>query len=132
MEDKMPCRICGKHSGAERECQKCSSALMKGVDDSTLKLLYSDDQTKKVWAENGEIAEKLARAYYGHLLEGYGGATLKKDSRENFGFNCFADGIRCGLDIVMPLLDEETREKARTKVSQMLQARKKAERPTNL
>ena len=59
---------------------------------------------------------------------------LPKSWQERIMATCLRDmdGIRCGLDIVMPLLDEETREKARTKVSQMLQARKKAERPTNL
>ncbi len=85
--------------------------------------MLSDTETNNIWAENKEIANKLAYAYYDVLIETYD--KQKKDSRENFGFNTFADGINLGLDIVMPLLDEVHFKKAKAKIESMLKKRGK-------
>ena len=90
--------------------------------------MLSDDVVKKVWKENKAIAEELAEAYYGHLLKNYSPAQIKKDSKENFGFNAFADGINLGLDVIMPLLDEEHSKKVLEKIETMLRIRKKNEK----
>lgn len=64
---------------------------------------------EEIWKENGEIADKLADCYYGSILEEYKD-YIKNDSKENFGFNAFADGVRVGLDIVIPLLDKNRKK----------------------
>ena len=118
----MHCNICGRKSG-ERTCKQCAYLLNHGTNEGTIKKMHSDEKTKKIWKDNEKRAEDLAHAYYDSVLDMYDNPQAKKDSRENFGFNTFADGIRVGLDIVMPLLDEETQEKAKNKIKSMLEKR---------
>jgi hypothetical protein len=121
---KMYCRLCGKESHEKRECKNCTYFLNNGADEETLKKMYSDDRTKRIWKENRDISVKLAMHYYRHLLEEYDQNEIKKDTKENFGFNTFTDGIRCGLDIVLPLLDDEMLMITKKRVKDMLNARK--------
>ena len=114
------CRICGK--GTSR-CDRCSYLLKNGADEGTIRKMLSDTKTSKIWTENKEIANKLAYAYYDSLIETYG--KQKKDSRENFGFNTFADGINLGLDVILPLLDAEHLKKVKGKIEMMLKKREK-------
>ncbi|MEA3514192.1 MAG: hypothetical protein U9R34_01845 [Nanoarchaeota archaeon] len=117
------CRICGKESGDERVCKDCNYLLKNGASEETIKTMLSDDKTKKVWEENKAISEELAEAYYDSVIENYKG--IKDDSKENFGYNTFADGIRLGLDIVMPMLDEDMQMKVKEKIEGMVRIRGK-------
>jgi len=74
---------------------------------------------ERIWKKNEHIAEELADCYYDSVLEGYK-EHIEKDSKENFGFNVFVDGIRIGLDIIIPLLDENHTEKAKQKIETMI------------
>lgn len=115
----MHCRICGKKSGKGRVCDNCSYLLKNGADEETIRRVLSDDATKKVWEENEKISEELADAYYDELIKDYKKVS-RNDSKENFGYNTFADGIRLGFDIVTPLLDETMQLRVKEKVKQML------------
>ena len=64
----MFCRICGNNSGNERECKRCIYLLDRGDDEDSIKRMLSDDKTRKIWAENEEIAENLAKTYYGYVI----------------------------------------------------------------
>ena len=86
--------------------------------------MLSDDKTRKIWAENEEIAENLARTYYDYVIESYSKGKVRKHSKENFGFNTFADGIRLGLDIIMPMFSEELRAQVDDKVKSMIESRR--------
>mgnify|MGYP001583433438 FL=1 len=81
-----------------------------------------DPETEKIWKENEIWAEKLGDAYYDSVLK-ESEELIKKDTKENVGYNMFVDGIKVGLDIIMPLLDEEMQEKAKDKIEQMLTKR---------
>lgn len=81
-------------------------------------------RTKNIWNKNSKIAEDLARAYYESLIAEYGVETIKKDSKENVGFNTFCDGIRLGLDVIMPLLDNRQQKEAIVKINDLLKIRK--------
>ena len=116
----MHCNICGRKS-EKRICEQCAYLLNHGADEETIKKMHSDEKTKKIWKDNEKRAEDLAHAYYDSVLDMYD--EKKKKPVENFGFNTFADGIRVGLDIVMPLLDEETQEKAKHKIEDMVKKR---------
>lgn len=120
----MHCRICGKKSDETRICPECSYLLKNGADEETLRKMYSDDKTKKIWVDNKKISEHLANAYYSYVLDNYKG-HFKKDSKENFGYNTFVDGINLGLDIVVPLLGEETQNKVKEKIDNMIKIRAK-------
>ncbi len=85
--------------------------------------MLSDVTTNKIWLENKEKADRLARAYYDSLLEEYNVKMMREDNKENFGFNTFADGINLGLDIVLPLLDEEHAAKVKEKIETMIKRR---------
>ena len=61
--------------------------------------------------------------YYDSLLDSFDDKKVQKDSKENFGFNTFADGINLGLDIVIPLLDKTHFKKAKDKIEMMLNVR---------
>ena len=78
---------------------------------------------EEVWKDNEKLSEDLGRCYYSHIIKEYK-KLKKKDSKENFGFNTFVDGIRLGLDIVLPLLDDVSRKKAINKAKSMLNRRK--------
>lgn len=116
----MRCRICGKDSKNERECLQCAYFLKHGADEETIKATYSDDETNKIWQENKNVADELAKAYYDSLIDNYPKSQMKKSSKEEFGFNTFTDGIRVGLDIILPLLDLESQEKAKAKIKEMI------------
>ena len=120
----MRCRICGKDSKKERECSQCTYFLKHGADEETIKATYSDDETNKVWQENKNVADELAEAYYDSLIDNYPKSQMKKSSKEEFGFNTFTDGIRVGLDIILPLLDLESQEKTKAKIKEMVAASK--------
>ncbi len=118
------CSICGKGSLLDT-CEDCSFLLKQGASKKTIERMISDKETSATWAENKITAERLARAYYGPLLDSYGEKILKKKDKENFGFNTFADGITLGLDVIMPLLDDFHSKKAKKKISMMLSKREK-------
>jgi len=82
------------------------------------------DQKKigKIWKENITTAEELAYCYYQSILDKYE-KYLKKESKENFGFNAFADGIRLGLDVTLPMVDENTRKTIKEKINVMIKQR---------
>ncbi|MBU1005225.1 MAG: hypothetical protein KKC54_08090 [Nanoarchaeota archaeon] len=113
------CRICG-HKSQEKECKNCKYLLDNGADEQTIKRMLSNDEVNKIWKENGRYSEKLAHAYYDSIIENY---PENKDSKENFGFNTFVDGIRLGLDIVVPLLDEKARDIVVAKIDNMIKRR---------
>jgi len=120
----MFCRICGNNSGNERECKRCIYFLDHGADEAAIRRMLSDDKTKAIWKENEKTAEELARAYYDHVIENYNLEQVKKYSKENFGFNTFIDGIRLGLDVIMPLLDEGLKKKVNEKIDSMAASRR--------
>ena len=120
------CTICG-NSGSKSICKNCAYLLKNGATEESIRKTLGDHAAQKVWKANRKIAEGLAKAYYGHLLENYNPAQIKKDF-ENFGFNAFADGINLGLDVIMPLLDEEHSKKVLEKIENMVSIRKKNER----
>lgn len=120
----MFCRICGRKSGNKRECERCSYFLKHGTDEFVIRKMLSDDKTKAIWAKNEKTAEDLAMTYYDHLIETYNQNQVKKYSKEHFGFNTFVDGIRLGLDIIIPLLDEEKKTEVDEKIKSMINFRK--------
>ena len=116
------CRICGKES-EKRTCANCQYFLDNGADEQTIKKMLSDDKTKKAWKANEIYSEELGEAYYDSVIENY---KVTNNSKENFGYNTFVDGIRLGLDIIIPLLDEGSQEKVIEKINSMIEVRKKA------
>src|SRR3989344_1091828 len=86
-----------------------------------------DPKVKEIWKENEGLAEELGDAYYDSVLR-ESEEFIKKDTKENIGYNMFVDGIRVGLDIITPLLDEEMQEKVKDKIEQMLNKRAFAEK----
>lgn len=90
--------------------------------------MYSDDKTKRVWKENEGLAERLAQAYYDSCIENYPKPQTKRDSKENFGYNTFMDGIRLGLDITLPMLSPEMQGRVKGKIESMLKLRKSKKR----
>ena len=120
----MFCRICGNKSGNRRECKRCTYFLDGGVDEYVIRKMLSDDKTKAIWGKNEKIAEDLGRAYYDHLIETYSQKQVKQNSKEDFGFNTFVDGIRLGLDIVIPLMNEEKKIEVDEKIKSMINFRK--------
>ena len=81
-----------------------------------------DPEVKKIWKENEILAEELGDAYYDSILK-ESEEFIKKDTKENIGYNMFVDGIRVGLDIIMPLLNEKMQGKVKHKIEQMLTKR---------
>ncbi|MBI4981175.1 hypothetical protein HZC30_06495 [Candidatus Woesearchaeota archaeon] len=118
---KGECRICGN---GIKLCERCNYLLKNGANEETIKKTLSDTRTNQIWDENKKVAEELANAYYDSVLNEYK-KQLKKDSKENFGYNTFADGINLGLDVVLPLLDAEHLQKAKDKIKMMLKIRRK-------
>jgi hypothetical protein len=86
------------------------------------------DQKKidKIFKENVKTAEELAYCYYQSLLDEYKD-HMKKDSKENIGFNAFVDGIRLGLDISLSMVDNQTKKAIKEKIKSMIQHRKEEE-----
>lgn len=121
--NKLFCRICGKESVNQSECKDCRYFLKHGVEESAIRIMHSDEKTKKIWAENEHIAESLARAYYDFVLENYAKKDIQKGAKEDLGFNTFIDGIRCGIDIIIPMLDDEMQAKVKDKINSMIRIR---------
>jgi len=82
--------------------------------------MNDEKKVKKIWEENEKLAEELAYCYYESLLNEYK-KHRKNDSKENFGFNTFVDGIRLGFDITMPMQDEQIRKAIKNKIHAMTQ-----------
>lgn len=120
------CRICGKKS-KNRVCNNCQYLIDNGADEETIKKMLSNDNAKKIWKANEEHSEELACAYYDSVIQNY---KVTIDSKENFGYNTFVDGIRLGLDIIMPLLDEEGQEKVIDKIKSMIKVSKERGKKT--
>jgi len=120
MKGKMYCKICGREANKERTC---NYFLEHGETEETLRSMYSDDEAKKIWRENEKIAEKLADAYYDSVIENYKTTQIRKTTRKVFGYNTFIDGIRAGLDIVLPMLDEEKLKEIKEKIKVMIKRR---------
>lgn len=118
------CKVCGKNSGNKHFCKNCAYLLKNGASEETIKLMLSNDSVNKVWVENEGLAEKLAYAYYDSVLENYK-KHIKNDSKENFGFNTFLDGIKASLDIIMPLLGEDEQKVVKEKINSMIAIRNK-------
>jgi len=110
------CKICGKEAG-KKVCVNCQYLLDNGADEETIKKMLSDDETKKVWKANEKRAEELGEAYYDSVIENY---KVTDDSKENFGYNTFIDGVRLGLDIIIPLLDKDDQDKVVEKIKSMV------------
>ncbi len=85
-----------------------------------------DESVRKIWKENEDIAKSLGDAYYDSILE-ESEELIEKYDKENVGYNMFVDGIRVGLDIVVPLLNEEMQDKVKDKIEGMLEKRAMAE-----
>ena len=115
------CRICGQKA-KEGVCDRCNYFLSHGADEDTIKKMLSDDTAKQIWVENEKIAEELADAYYDGVLDNYKEEQIKRGSKEEFGYNTFLDGIKLGLDIVLPLLDTHGQEKVKEKIAAMITA----------
>lgn len=85
-----------------------------------------DKKVNKIWKENEDIADELADCYFDSVLDEYK-EYMKKDTKENFGYNVFCDGIRVGLDIILPMLDESTQNKAKEEIQSMIEKRRRIE-----
>lgn len=81
-------------------------------------------KVEKIWKENEKIADELANCYYDSILNEYKD-YIEKTSKENFGFNVFSEGIRLGLDITIPIADENTRKTIKEKINSMIKYRTK-------
>lgn len=128
----MECRICGRNSKNKKECLQCVYFLKYGVSEEIIKTTYSDEKTNKVWQENKDVADDLAEAYYDSLIGKYPKSQTKKSSKEEFGFNTFTDGIRIGLDIILPMLDLESLEKTKSKIKKMIAVSKIRKKKTKI
>lgn len=115
----MRCKICGATSGGVNLCLRCEFLLERGVRLETLKRLQNKTQVEKVLRENRRLSTKLADTYYDSLLK-KSKNVLKKDSKENFGYNTFIAGIELGLDMVLPLVDAMTRKEIREQMQWMM------------
>lgn len=120
----MHCKICGKKSDESRICKECDYFLKKGIDEATLRRMYSDGEANKIWKENEKRAEALAEAYYESVIEQFDPKEVKKDSKENFGYNTFAWGIKAALDIILPMLNQEMREEVEKMIKDVVELRK--------
>ena len=77
----------------------------------------------KIFKENVKTAEELAYCYYQSLLDEYKD-HIKKDTKENIGFNAFVDGIRLGFDVTLSMVDNQMRKAIKEKIKSMIQHRK--------
>ncbi len=109
----MKCRFCGKESFFDM-CEECIKK-------------QHPNRTEKIWKDNQKLADELGLAYYDFILKEYK-KPAAKDSKENLGFNTFCDGIRLGLDTVMPLLDDFEIKAAKRKINDMLEIRREAKK----
>jgi hypothetical protein len=102
--------LCGKNS----ELYICSDCVRA----------KNDPRTVQIWDKNKKLATSLGGVYFESVLKSYGGMA-KKESKENLGFNCFCEGINCGLDLAMPFLDDAGLDNVKKKISELIETRKK-------
>lgn len=107
----MNCSICGKES----DLYLCKDCVRKNTDKRTL----------GIWEQNRALANSLGEAYFKPTLKSYDKSAVKKDSKENLGFNLFCDGVNLGLDVALPFLDDEKLACAKNKIDELIQTRKK-------
>ena len=119
----MNCRICGRVSEGKRVCRSCIYLLRHGADELSIRRMLSDDVTMKIWKENEKTSKELAEVYYESLIDAYDASEVKRNTKEDFGYNTFADGIRLGLDVIMPLVDEDSQLKIKEKIKSMIELR---------
>jgi hypothetical protein len=117
----MKCNICEKES-KNGTCDQCAYFKKHGADEKAIKAMYADPHITSIWKETIGLSEALGQAYYDTLLDNYPEDQVKKSSQEEFGFNTFSDGIRLGLDVIMPLLDKKSLEAVKAKIASMLEA----------
>lgn len=120
----MHCKICGKKSNKKNICENCNYFLKHGTTEESIKNMITDVRAQKIWKENEKIAQDLANAYYNSTIENYK-ILLEKDSKENFGYNTFIDGIKIGLDIIIPMLNNESQKVIKEKINNMIKIRNK-------
>ncbi len=120
----MNCVICGRKTANQEKCKDCRYLLKNKGSEETLRMIHDDERTKRIWNENESIAEKLAQAYYDSVIDEYSKQSIQNDTKENFGFNTFVDGIRCGIDIIMPMLDDRSADKVKEKINNLIKLRK--------
>lgn len=104
----MKCYYCSKETPLEicKECDEKASAK----------------RTQLIWNNNKRKSHELSEVYYDYILDVFRD-RMKNDSKENFGFNMFAEGINMGLDIVMPFLDDDLLQGANKKIRDMIDVR---------
>ena len=117
------CSVCKEKNNREI-CDRYRDLIKNGASEEAVKRMLSDKETNKVWEENKHTANILADAYYESILDEFKG-EMKKSSKETFGYNTFAEGITIALDIIMPMLDKESRAVVKRKIDMMISARKK-------
>ncbi len=90
--------------------------------------MKNTDQKKmnEIFKRNIKTSEDLAYCYYQSLLDQYQ-KFMEEDTKENIGFNAFADGIRLGLDITLTMVDDQTRKAIKEKIKSMIKHRKQEE-----
>lgn len=126
-DDKMHCKICGKKSHRKNICKDCDYFLKHGATEEAIKSMLADTRSQKIWKEDEKIAHELADAYYNSTIENYK-ISSNKDSKENFGYNTFIDGIKVGLDIIMPMLNDEYQKIIKEKINNMIEIRNKKDK----
>ncbi|MEK6959726.1 MAG: hypothetical protein AABX47_01000 [Nanoarchaeota archaeon] len=120
------CQIC-KNKSTSPTCKNCDYLLKNGASEETIKKMAGDERVNKIWAENKTIAQSLADTYYPSVVENYK-KPAEGDSKENYGYNTFTDGINMALDIAMPLLDIDSQELIKAKITSMIETRKELEK----
>ena len=115
------CTICGTGDGI---CASCAYMVKHGATEETIKRMHTDKKTNEIWKQNEKIANDLGDVYYDSVLDVFSSALIKRDSKENFGYNMFCEGIRVGLDVVVPLLDPKTKQRLGMKIKDMIEFRK--------
>jgi hypothetical protein len=80
----------------------------------------------EIFKKNIKTSEDLAYCYYQSLLDQYQ-KFMEDDTKENIGFNAFADGIRLGLDVTLTIVDDQTRKAIKEKIKSMIKHRKEEE-----
>lgn len=112
----MICDMCERES-EKKVCDECLFMLNNGADKESIRKMMSEDFMQKISNNNGKYAEDLADAYYDSVIEEYKDV---EDTKENFGYNTFFDGIKMGLDIIIPILDQKQRDDVHNQIESMI------------
>ena len=105
------------------KCRECGKKCLFGLCEECLE--QKEPRASKIWQKNCELADKLGNAYYDSLLKNYDLKIISKSAKKDFGFNTFCDGIRLGMDIIMPMLDENGIKAVQQKIKAMLKLKNK-------